>query len=161
MQEVGNFLNECQRDKENLTQIEKIMAHLTIDTKGSSCSSLKENNGRIINDEKFRIKSIDSGERIARTRTFFLFEKALIICKSKGDLYNYKETLLINEFTFEDPSTMPHSNSSTLDSSNGAVNLSLIGGGGANAHSLNVFNSNRTKARFFFLLVKLVTHIKL
>lgn len=150
MRDVGNFLNECQRDKENLTQIEKIMAHLIIDTKGSSSSGLKENYGRIINDEKFRIKSLDSGERIARTRTFFLFEKALIICKAKSDLYNYKETLLIDEFTFEDPLAMPHSTSSTLDSSNGAVNLSLIGGGGANAHSLNVYNKNRTKDYVFY-----------
>lgn len=142
-------MNECQRDKENLTKIEKIMAQMTIDTKGSSSFSLKENFGRLFNDEKFRIKSIDSGEKIARTRTFCLFEKALVICKAKGDLYNYKETLLIDEFTFEDPQAMPHSTSSTLDSSNG-FDLSLIGGVGANAHSLNVYNANKSKNYVFY-----------
>lgn len=151
MCEVGNFLNECQRDKENITQIEKIMAHLTIDSKGSSNSSLKDY-GHYIKDDKFRIRSIDSGERIPRTRTMFLFEKALIVCKSKSDLYNYKEALLIDEYTIEDPSVTNNSNSNTssLDLSNGAVNLSLIGGSGANAHSLAVYNSNRTKVYAFY-----------
>lgn len=151
MCEVGNFLNECQRDKENLTQIEKIMANLTIDTKGSTNWNLKDY-GHYIKDDKFRIRSIDSGERTARTRTFFLFEKALIICKSKSDLYNYKEALLIDEYTIEDPSAAPNSNSNTssLDLSIGAVNLSLIGGSGANAYSLAVCNSNRSKVYAFY-----------
>ena len=111
--------------------------------RGSSGSSLKDY-GHYIKDDKFRIRSIDSGERIARTRTFFLFEKALIICKSKGDLYNYKEALLIDEYIIEDPSVTPNSNSSSLDLSSGAVNLSMITSG-ANAHMLTVYNSNRTK----------------
>ena len=49
------------------------------------------------------------GERSARTRTFFLFEKALIVCKLKGNYYNYKETFLINEYQIEDPQANPAS----------------------------------------------------
>ncbi len=95
------------------------------------------------------MKSIESGERItrfARTRTFFLFEKALIICKSKGNLYNYKEALLIDEYIFEDPSAPVNqtSNTTSLDLFNGSVNLGLSASG-AYAHSLAVYNSNRTK----------------
>lgn len=48
------------------------------------------------------IKSNDSS---ASTRSLFLFEKALIVCKSKGNFYNYKETILINEYRIEDPQT--------------------------------------------------------
>ena len=149
MCEVGNFLNECQRDKENLTQIEKIMAHLTIDSKGSSNSSLKDY-GHYIKDDKFRVKSIDLGERIARTRTFFLFEKTLLVCKSKGDLYNYKEALPIDEYTIEDPAVMSAAgnNSNSLDSN--ALNLSLIGNSGANAHNLVIYNMTRSKVYAFY-----------
>ncbi len=80
---------------------------------------------------------------MARTRTVFLFEKALIICKAKNDLYNYKETLLIEEFTIEDPSGNSSSSTSSVDLN--SVSLGLIGGSGANAHSLAVFNSKKSK----------------
>lgn len=49
------------------------------------------------------IKSNDSS---ASTRTFFLFEKALIVCKAKGNFYNYKETILLSDYAIEDPQTL-------------------------------------------------------
>lgn len=152
MCEVGNYLNECERDKENLTHTERIMAHLTVDSKGSANLNLKAY-GHYIKDDKFRIKSSESGERIARTRTFFLFEIALIICKAKGDLYNYKETLLIEEYNIEDRSVSPGgSTSMSVNSSDvsSMVNIGLIGGASANAHSLIMSHVNRTKSYTFF-----------
>ena len=116
MRELGNYLNECQRDKENLSKIELVLKYLHVAsdsaaalfTSNSSSSSnlnhrpnslyssgglnsiLSRDYGHYIKDGKFRIKSIDLGELYARSRSFFLFEKALIVCKAKGNMYNYK-----------------------------------------------------------------------
>jgi hypothetical protein len=164
MCELGNYLNECQRDKENLSNIEQLLKHLLITNNtysgdqsnsgsnmpnrssfGGSSSSFYSNGlnlnllkdfGRYIKDDKLRIKSIDLGERSARTRTFFLFEKALIVCKLKGNFYNYKETLIINEYTIEDPQA--NGSGATVSSNNILTNLfndfnyngSVNGGGG-------------------------------
>jgi guanine nucleotide exchange factor VAV len=161
MCEVGNYLNECQRHKENLTQIEKIMAHLI---NGSSSSNLNlKAYGHYLKDDKFRVRLVE--ERIARTRTFFLFETALIICKTKGDLYNFKETLLIEDYSIEDPalnnnnntsngsgtSNNNNNNNSFNNDTNSVVNIGLIGTGSANAFSLIINNiSNRTKTYLFY-----------
>lgn len=114
MSEVGNYLNECQRDKENLSYIEQLNKHF-INNNDSAASSkasssalysnsfnlnLLKDFGHYIKDDKFIIKSNDSS---ASTRSFFLFEKALIVCKAKGNFYNYKELILINEYNIEDP----------------------------------------------------------
>ena len=93
------------------------MAHLTIDMKSNLNQSLKSY-GHYIKDDKFRVKSMESGERIARTRTFFLFELALIICKAKGDLYSYKEALLLEDFSIEDPAVnIANTNGNSLNDS--------------------------------------------
>jgi hypothetical protein len=124
------------------------MANLT-----SSFNLNLKDYGHYIKDDKFRVKSIDTGERIARTRTFFLFEKVLILCKSKGDLYNYKEALLMDEYTIEDPATISAATSNSLNNStsNGntisssLLDIGLIGNSGANAHSLVLYNNTNKK----------------
>ncbi len=95
------------------------------------------------------MKSIESGERLikfASTQTFFLFEKALIICKSKGNSLIYKETLFFNEYIFEDSSAPVNQTTSalSLDLFDSAVNAA-VSGSGAYAHSLAVYDSNKTK----------------
>jgi guanine nucleotide exchange factor VAV len=126
MKELGNYLNECQRDKENLTFIEQVGRHLFTDlnlnntmrqnnsthnnngTGGSGhySTSLNSNHlknyGHYIKDGKFKIKSLDQGELYSRSKSFFLFERALIICKSKGSTFNCKEILLINDYSIEE-----------------------------------------------------------
>ena len=139
MCEVGNYLNECQRDKENLTQIEKITAQIVFDGKTGDF----RNYGRFIRDDKFRVKALDLNEKIARTRTFFLFEKALLICKAKGDLYNYKDTLLMDEFSVEEANSSGHPTSilsSVID-----LTSSTSSGSGSNVHSFSLSNSTRSK----------------
>lgn len=48
---------------------------------------------------------IKSNDSRPSTRSFFLFEKALIVCKAKGNYYNYKETIPLSDYTIEDPQT--------------------------------------------------------
>ncbi len=81
--------------------------------------------GRHIKDDRFQMKSAENCEVIARNNTFFLFERALIICNSKGKLYQYKEVLYINDFIIQDP----------LDKTNEITNTS----------SLAVYDSDRNK----------------
>lgn len=184
MCELGNYLNECQRDKENLSKIEFLIKFLLISNSNETSRSshystsfslnLLKDYGHYIKDDKFRIKSIDSGERYARTRTFFLFEKALIVCKLKGNYYNYKETLLINDFSIEDhhqsnltsqsSSNLPHGiisnlfNSSNLNSSSNLSTSSLNLNSGSNAHSLHLINNDHTK--IYLIIFKNKEHKK-
>ena len=169
MCELGNYLNECQRDKENLSHIEQLLMHLAVSGSetgglanrlsfGSTQSvyssgfnfNLLKDYGHYIKDDKFRIKSIDLGERSARTRTFFLFEKALIVCKLKGNYYNYKETLLVNEYNIEDPvastSSLANSGGGLLsnlfnDLTTNSVNNAMSVSSSLSASSINLNSS--------------------
>ena len=77
MCELGNYLNECQRDKENLSHIEQLLRHLPNAAENSSSSNrlsfgsnqsvysssgfnfnLLKDYGHYIKDDKFRIKSV-------------------------------------------------------------------------------------------------------
>jgi guanine nucleotide exchange factor VAV len=118
MLEVGSYLNECQRDNENLIKIQKVFSHLTGDFKMSLLSTSKDY-GRYIMDDNIRIKLLD--EKIPRSRTLILFENALFICKSKGNSYNYKETLLNKDYSIED-ATSQGSNSQTNSNNNSNSN---------------------------------------
>ena len=114
-----------------------------------------------------KLLQIDLGERSARTRTFFLFEKALIVCKLKGNYYNYKETFLINDYQIEDPQSnlgasnlqsggtllnLFHdltSNANLLNNSLSGINSSLssssINLNSSNQHALYLVSSDKTK----------------
>lgn len=85
---------------------------------------------------------IKSNESSASTRSFFLFEKALIVCKAKGNFYNYKETILLSDYAIEDPQTLSGSGTS-------GANLLLShhlnaqnGGGGGGASLASSSSSN-------------------
>jgi hypothetical protein len=71
----------------------------------------------------------------ARSRSFFLFEKALIVCNAKGDYYNYKETLLMNEYSVEESLIGTTSGSSGTSSGNLLLDLNNSAGG-SSQHSL-------------------------
>jgi hypothetical protein len=76
------------------------------------------------------IKSNDSS---ASTRSFFLFEKALIVCKAKGNFYNYKETILLSDYAIEDPQTL---------SGGGGSSVTLPGANGGSLASSSSTNLN-------------------
>ena len=79
MCELGNYLNECQRDKENLSHIEQLLKHLPNSADSTSSSShrnslsssqlvysgsgfsfnLLKDYGHYIKDDKFRHKSVE------------------------------------------------------------------------------------------------------
>jgi hypothetical protein len=108
MCEVGNYLNECQRDKENLVHIERLMSHLLMPPTAtniySAAAATLKDYGHFIRDDNIRVKSLDLNERLARTRQLFLFDKALLICKSKSNnIYNCKERLMVSDYQLSDP----------------------------------------------------------
>ena len=81
MNELGTYLNECQRDKENLSHIEQLLRHLpnAADSSSNRLSfgsiqsvysssgfnfNLLKDYGHYIKDDKFRIKSVISFSNI-------------------------------------------------------------------------------------------------
>lgn len=81
---------------------------------------------------------IKSNDSRPSTRSFFLFEKALIVCKAKGNYYNYKETIPLSDYTIEDPQT-----SSVIGGGPGG---SSGGGGGGQSGILSLNGPNGSLA---------------
>ena len=185
MLELGQYLNECQRDKEDMRKIDEVIkimhgggggggggdatrtnftslfqspASATIGDAGNQSApnafaSLKKY-GKHIRDDKLRIKSIDQGERMARTRTFFLFDKALIVCKLKGNYYHYKDTMLMERYTIEESlnanatsasSALHSSTTHSTSSINGLAALTTNNNSSSSQHSLYLISSDRGK----------------
>ena len=105
MMDLAHYLNEAQRDKEILDQIDEIARHI----QDFAASGLRDF-GHLVKDDKVRIK--ENGERFVKTRTVLLFDKVLIICKSKGESYQYKSMLNLNEYKLEDSGFDSNNNSS-------------------------------------------------
>jgi hypothetical protein len=80
-----------------------------------------------------------------RTRTFFLFEEALILCELKGDNYIYKETLPLNEYFIEDLQASSSSSSLSSSLSNSLTSSSFNLNKALNLHSLELVSSDRSK----------------
>ena len=95
MLDLAHYLNKAQRDKEILNKIDEIACH--IQEFDPLCL---RDFGHLVREDNVRIKEND--KTFAKTRTIFLFDKALIICKSKGDNYHYKSVLNFDEYKLED-----------------------------------------------------------
>ena len=134
MRDLAHYLNEAQRDKEILDQIEDISKN--IQDFNFNSTTLKDF-GHLVKDDNVRIKEI--GERFAKTRTLLLFEKALFICKSRGDSYQYKATLMLNDFKLEESGHDSSNNSST------SIQINLVSiGDRSKGHSL-LFKDDKQK----------------
>lgn len=109
MMDLAHYLNEAQRDKEILDQIDDI--NKNIQDFNFNSTTLRDF-GHLVKDDNVRIKEI--GERSAKTRTLLLFEKALFICKSRGDNYQYKGTLMLNDYKIEESGYDSNNNNASI-----------------------------------------------
>lgn len=80
------------------------------------------------------IKTNDSS---GSTRQFFLFEKALIVCKAKGNFFNYKETIFLSDYTIEDPQALSNGVGSGVGTQ-GGMGQHLTNGSLASSSSSNL-----------------------
>ena len=94
MLELAYYLDHAQNDQYVLDHIEDINNHV------QDYNSQLNSFGHLIKDDHVRIKEI--GETFAKTRTLLLFDKAILIYKSKSDCYHNKGTLFLNEYKLEE-----------------------------------------------------------
>uniref|UniRef100_H2ZVV4 Vav guanine nucleotide exchange factor 3 n=1 Tax=Latimeria chalumnae TaxID=7897 RepID=H2ZVV4_LATCH len=90
MKDLAQYVNEVKRDNETLREIEQFQ--LSIENLNQSLL----NYGRPKGDGEVRINTLDKRSR--QDRHIFLFDKAVIICKRKGDNYELKEIIDLHSF---------------------------------------------------------------
>ncbi|XP_031563071.1 protein vav-like isoform X2 [Actinia tenebrosa] len=94
IQDVATFINQVKRDDENQKTVRDIQNSLT-----SEVGEDLEKFGRLMKDGEVQVKI---GDRPPKKRHAFLFDRALIICKHKGDTYHHKATLFLDYFELQE-----------------------------------------------------------
>ncbi|RXM31851.1 Guanine nucleotide exchange factor VAV3 [Acipenser ruthenus] len=90
MKDLAQYVNEVKRDNETLREIYQFQ--LSIENLNQSL----RNYGRPKVDGEVRVASLD--KRAKQDRHIFLFDKAVIVCKRRGDNYEMKEVIDLHNF---------------------------------------------------------------
>ncbi|XP_043941978.1 guanine nucleotide exchange factor VAV3 isoform X2 [Protopterus annectens] len=90
MKDLAQYVNEVKRDNETLREIEQFQ--LSIENLNQSL----KNYGRPKKDGEMKVATVD--KRARQDRHVFLFDKAVIICKRRGDNYEMKEVVDLHDF---------------------------------------------------------------
>ncbi|KAL5012535.1 hypothetical protein ScPMuIL_011086 [Solemya velum] len=102
MQDLSLYVNEVKRDNEAVQVIHEIqesIVELVMPPNTSLCDY-----GRLQKDGELKVRShIDA--RI-RSRYIFLFDKVMLMCKSRGETYSYKDAIVLGEYKMDDHSTV-------------------------------------------------------
>ena len=152
MNELGHYLNTCYSDKENMKKINRFFSNLKVVDEigegavGSFVADLNDlfsqKFGHYLKDANCRIKQIDS-EVFSRSRSCFLFEKALVVCNMKGNFYGYKYTLHLSEFYIEES----NASASALAETPATNTFFLVNTDKANGHVYQLtFTNNMEKS---------------
>ncbi|MGH0129031.1 UNVERIFIED_CONTAM: hypothetical protein FKN15_013144 [Acipenser sinensis] len=88
--DLAQYVNEVKRDNETLREIYQFQ--LSIENLNQSL----RNYGRPKVDGEVRVASLD--KRAKQDRHIFLFDKAVIVCKRRGDNYEMKEVIDLHNF---------------------------------------------------------------
>ncbi|XP_039590388.1 guanine nucleotide exchange factor VAV3 isoform X2 [Polypterus senegalus] len=97
MKDLAQYVNEVKRDNETLREIDQFQ--LSIENLNQSL----RNYGRPKVDGEVRVSSLD--RRSKQDRHIFLFDKAVIVCKRRGDNYEMKEVIDLHKFKITDNPT--------------------------------------------------------
>ena len=101
MLDVSEYINEVKRDSEQLHIIAEIQASIT-DLHLPSRAELRDY-GRLRKDSELRVQSHGEAGGKIKTRYVFVFDKALIMCKStRGDQYSFKDSLRLQMYRVQD-----------------------------------------------------------
>ncbi|XP_070532548.1 proto-oncogene vav-like isoform X4 [Ptychodera flava] len=97
MQDISMYVNEVKRDSETLQTITEIQQTVT-EYIGDDLKCY----GRLLKDGEMKLKSHEKAADM-KTRYVFLFDKAMLICKTRGpDCYVYKDRIDLGKFGIED-----------------------------------------------------------
>jgi guanine nucleotide exchange factor VAV len=111
--EVGYYLNETSKDQESIIYIEKVMKNLNVELPFGK--TFKEF-GRLIKEDKIRIKLKNNINEVARTRTVFLFQTSIIILmKNLFGKFRHFASISIYEITINDPNDKNKKNSLNMN----------------------------------------------
>lgn len=94
VQDVAKFINHLKRDDENSRSVKDVEDSLSSEVNINLFSF-----GHLIKDGELLIKVSDQPPK---KRHAFLFDTALIICKTKGDTYHHKQSLFLQYYEIQD-----------------------------------------------------------
>ncbi|KAI0978359.1 hypothetical protein GJ496_002605 [Pomphorhynchus laevis] len=97
MNDVNNYINEIKRDSDNLKLIEDIQQRIC--DYSQNCTDDLTEHGRILLNGRLKIKLHNQELKI---RNVFLFEKAILICRGKGDKLVFKAIICLAQMRLED-----------------------------------------------------------
>uniref|UniRef100_A0A8C9VMN5 Vav guanine nucleotide exchange factor 3 n=1 Tax=Scleropages formosus TaxID=113540 RepID=A0A8C9VMN5_SCLFO len=98
MKDLAQYVNEVKRDNETLREIDQYQKSI------ENLNQSLKNYGRPKGDGEVRMATVD--KRAKQDRHIFLFDGAVIICKRRGDNYEMKEVIDLNNFKVtNNPST--------------------------------------------------------
>ncbi|XP_033731899.1 protein vav-like isoform X2 [Pecten maximus] len=105
MMDLSLYVNEVKRDNETLLLISEIQNSIG-DLQMPANTSLKDY-GRLQKDGELKVRNHQDNKM--KTRYIFLFDKVMLMCKSKmvdkflwGETYNYKEAIILATFKVDD-----------------------------------------------------------
>uniref|UniRef100_W5MMP0 Vav 3 guanine nucleotide exchange factor b n=1 Tax=Lepisosteus oculatus TaxID=7918 RepID=W5MMP0_LEPOC len=90
MKDLAQYVNEVKRDNETLREIDQFQK--SIENMNQSLRKF----GRPKVDGEVRVASLD--KRAKQDRHIFLFDKAVIVCKRRGDNYEMKEIIDLHNY---------------------------------------------------------------
>uniref|UniRef100_A0A4W3HZN5 Vav 3 guanine nucleotide exchange factor b n=1 Tax=Callorhinchus milii TaxID=7868 RepID=A0A4W3HZN5_CALMI len=102
MKDLAQYVNEVKRDNETLREISQFQH--CIENLNQSLSIY----GRPKVDGEIRVTTLD--KRTRQERHIFLFDKAVIVCKRRGDNYEMKEIIDLNNYKITDNPTTDKEN---------------------------------------------------
>ncbi len=111
--EVGHYLNETSKDQESIIYIEKVMKNLNVELPFGK--TFKEF-GRLIKEDKIRIKLKNNLNEVPRTRTVFLFQTSIVILmKNLFGKFRHFASISIYEMIINDPNDKNKKNSLNMN----------------------------------------------
>eukprot|EP00112_Aurelia_sp_Birch-Aquarium-sp1_P002340 Seg1257.1 transcript_id=Seg1257.1/GoldUCD/mRNA.D3Y31 product="Protein vav" protein_id=Seg1257.1/GoldUCD/D3Y31 len=96
MEDIAKYINIYKKDDDMRKKIAKIEASV----KDDLCQSDRMHEyGRFINDGEVQVKfTSDESKKAMSKRYAFLFDKCLLLCKTRGEAYDIKEKLDLKKF---------------------------------------------------------------
>ncbi|CAH1785618.1 unnamed protein product [Owenia fusiformis] len=104
--DLSLYINEVKRDHETLQTIMEIQNSI-FDLSMPVNTSLKDY-GRLLKDGELRVKSHEDTRTRPSNRCIFLFDKVMLMCKSRGEQYSYKNALILSQYRVEENSVITH-----------------------------------------------------
>ncbi|XP_067941211.1 guanine nucleotide exchange factor VAV2-like isoform X2 [Watersipora subatra] len=98
MQDLAYYVNEVKRDRESLETIR--MIEESIEDLSMPSGTKLDDYGHLLKDGELKVKFHDDNRELKRY--IFLFDKVILMCKSKGETYSYKNALVLHDYKLED-----------------------------------------------------------